>query len=191
MEPPFVGHRWLPLSKNDTNMDNMMTPMGVVNNWGGTRFGLALNGWGVAAQQHYSLFQNIEEDTVWKYHFGSKQGPSEKLWNMQYTRYNLNFIAIWGKDVRANLPIEDDDEQGIGVTLPKKLGRPFFVDTKAVVAHLHFGPQTMGMLKTDVLDRYRALANEMVCASDNQKIPIDERCPWVSEVTDDMDGLDF
>ena len=74
---------------------------------------------------------------------------------------------------------EDDDEQGIGVTIPRKTGRPFFVDTHAVVAHLHFGPQTRYMLQTDVLDRYRALANEMVCAKDNQKEPIDDRCDWV------------
>lgn len=173
MPIPFLAHRWLPVSKNNTNMDNMMTPIGQFDLYGKADTGLAWRHWAVAAQQHYSLLQHIEADTTDIYHFG--------IWNTQWTRYNLNFAAIWGADVQANLPIADDDEGYITAILPQQLGRPIFIDTKAVVSHLHFGPQTIGMLQTDVLDRYRALANDRVCATGNQKRPFDESCDWVKE----------
>ena len=41
---------------------------------------------------------------------------------MQYTRYNLNFLAIWGSSVAMKLPGRDD-EQELTVTIPKELKR--------------------------------------------------------------------
>jgi hypothetical protein len=94
---------------------------------------------------------------------------------VQYQRYNLNFLAIWGRDVKAGLPITDDERE-LTQAIPERLGRPFVVDTRAVVAHHSFYIQKDGILSTDLLDRWRAFANENVCAADNQKKPWDLRC---------------
>lgn len=45
------------------------------------------------------------------------------------------------------------------------------VNTHAIAAHFSFRSQHE-MYDTDLLDRYRAYANEMICTTDNQiKIP--------------------
>jgi hypothetical protein len=173
MPLPFPGHRWLPVGRDSSNWDNMMTPIGRFDTFGKVDTGMAWRSWAVATQLHYSLLQHIENDSMDAYHFG--------IWNTQWTRFNLNFVALWGEDVKANLPIAADDEEYITATLPRKLGRPFLIDTRSVVSHLHFGPQTKGILQTDLLDRYRALANEKACALNNQKRPFDGSCAWVKE----------
>jgi len=175
MKPPYLGHRWLPISTNEANesIDLLRTPMGRAQETGDFNFSLAWTSWAVATQQHYSLLKNLEDNTVSRYHFG---GGYDDLWDTQFVRYNLNFIAIWGKDVRENLPVEADDEKGLSVTIPMKTGRAFMIDTKAVVAHMHFGPQTKGVVETDLLDRWRAYANEQVCDAGNRKLPMDGRC---------------
>ncbi|MCJ1385677.1 hypothetical protein MMC17_008800 [Xylographa soralifera] len=151
--PPYRNHRWLPLPPSPRNLQK--TPIAKSSY---DAFGLAWTSWAMAAQQHYSLLSNIETHHLHKYHFGDSAG----MWDMQYDRYNLNFLAIWGHDVRANLPITDD-EQELTSDLPKILGRPLLVDTRAVVSHFSFGPQKEGMRETDLLARYEALAEEMVC----------------------------
>ncbi|KAI1758736.1 hypothetical protein GGR53DRAFT_516081 [Hypoxylon sp. FL1150] len=102
---------------------------------------------------------------------------AEQLYDTKWKRYNLNFVALWGDDVREALPIAEDDEQDLTVTAPRRARRPFVIDTRAVVGHLSFYPQHEGVRETDLLDRWRAFANEMVCAPDNQKVPFDRRCP--------------
>ncbi|XXG98245.1 hypothetical protein Hte_004568 [Hypoxylon texense] len=104
-------------------------------------------------------------------------GAEQQLYDTAYKRYNLNFVALWGHDVRAALPVAADDEQDLTVTIPKRTRRPFVIDTRAVVGHLSFYPQRDGVRETDLLDRWRAFANEMVCAPDNRKAPFDRRCP--------------
>ena len=47
------------------------------------------------------------------------------------------------------------------------------IDTHAIVAHFSFGVQFNEMAETDILDRYRAYANEMVCTTDNQLKPLE------------------
>lgn len=155
----------------------------------------------ISAQQQYSLLRNLELNTMWRYHFGTQTdypqginssadaaalkffdpnhlGPgAEQLYDTGYIRYNLNFVAVWGHDIKHALPIAEDDEQDITATIPERLQRPFVIDTRAVVGHLSFYPQHDGIRQTDLLDRWRAVANELVCAADNQKIPFDPRCP--------------
>ncbi|KAI2626442.1 hypothetical protein GGR54DRAFT_470636 [Hypoxylon sp. NC1633] len=169
-------------------------------------FGPGWKSWGAAAQQLYSLLYNLERNQMHLYHFGRPldyneeeedddekqdvkaaapaaakkknkyEGPGgENLFDMQYERYNLNFIAIWGRDVAAGLPLKDDELE-ITATIPLRLGRPFVIDTRSVVAHHAFYVQTKGIASTDLLDRWRAFANENVCAATNQKKPWDERC---------------
>ncbi|KAI1775054.1 hypothetical protein F4818DRAFT_417628 [Hypoxylon cercidicola] len=165
----------------------------------------AWRSWAIAAQQQYSLLKNLEDDAVDRYFFGSpldfsatlsnvsavalkhaaaaaaqKGGPgpgAEQLYDTMYKRYNLNFVALWGHDVKAALPVAEDDEQDLTVTVPMRTRRPFVIDTRAVVGHLSFYPQHDGVRETDLLDRWRAFANEMVCAAHNQKVPFDRRCP--------------
>ncbi|KAK7751767.1 Mitochondrial-processing peptidase subunit alpha [Diatrype stigma] len=77
-------------------------------------------------------------------------GPGgEQLFDMQYVRYNLNFVAIWGRDVRDNLPIGRYDEEELSQTIPRRRGRPFVIDTRAVVGHHSFFTQRDGIKKTD------------------------------------------
>ncbi|MCJ1392950.1 hypothetical protein MMC18_005822 [Xylographa bjoerkii] len=152
--PPFRNHRWLPLPPSPQNLQKTPIARSAYD-----AFGLAWTSWAIAAQQHYSLLSNIETNSIYKYHFGGTEG----IWDMQYDRYNLNFVAIWGRDIRANLPIKPDDEQELTSDIPKRLNRPLLVDTRAIVGHFSFGAQKEGMRETDLLGRYEALAEERVC----------------------------
>ncbi|KAI1334478.1 hypothetical protein F5Y15DRAFT_420872 [Xylariaceae sp. FL0016] len=203
-EPPYMGHPWLLLP--DVPNALLKTPMGInklrIPSEGvEPMYGSAWNSWMISSQQQYSLLQNLEDDAMWRYHFGTSQdypqgdnssadaaalkfadenhlGPGgEQLFDTQYVRYNLNFIALWGHDVRNNLPVAEDDEQDLTATIPERLQRPFVIDTRAVVGHLSFYPQHEGIRETDLIDRWRAFANDMVCTAGNQKRPFDKRCP--------------
>ncbi|KAI3332538.1 hypothetical protein F4824DRAFT_514359 [Ustulina deusta] len=202
--PRYEGHPWLLLE--DVKDPLLKTPMGIdklklSTNGDEFMYGVAWKSWMISAQQQYSLLRNLELNSMWRYHFGTQieypqgvnssadasalkffdpnhQGPgAEQLYDTQYIRYNLNFVALWGHDIRNALPIAEDDEQDITATIPKRLRRPFVIDTRAVVGHLSFYPQHDGIRQTDLLDRWRAFANEMICTADNQKKPFDPRCP--------------
>lgn len=54
--------------------------------------------------------------------------------------------------------------------IPRDLNMPVLLATRAVVAHFAYGKDRENVLKTDVLDRYRSYANEMVCDASNQKL---------------------
>ncbi|KAI0521426.1 hypothetical protein F5B22DRAFT_662554 [Xylaria bambusicola] len=202
--PHYSGHPWLLL--DDIEDALLKTPMGIdkltsLADGGDFMYGAAWKSWMISAQQQYSLLRNLELNTMWRYHFGTQidypqganssadaaalkffdpnhLGPgAEQLYDTEYIRYNLNFVAVWGHDIKNALPIAEDDEQDITATIPQRLQRPFVIDTRAIVGHLSFYPQHDGIRQTDLLDRWRAFANEMICAVDNQKIPFDPRCP--------------
>ncbi|KAB8342806.1 hypothetical protein FH972_022404 [Carpinus fangiana] len=171
---PYKGHRWLPVDGSRVSKPaRLFTPIGQAV----AKEELAMDeffmNWAVAAQQHYSLFANIENDTLARYW----PGDGSAFWDTQYTRFNLNFFAVWGKDIAENMPIAADDEKDLTVTLPRRTKRPHLIDLKAVVSHFHFITQNKMILQTDLLDRYRAYANEMVCEIGNKKAPDAERCP--------------
>ncbi|KAI1077179.1 hypothetical protein F5B20DRAFT_572465 [Whalleya microplaca] len=200
---PYPGHPWLQLS--DDPYDMLKTPMGL-NSLRAKDVGTegVMNGawssWAISAQQQYSLLKNLEDNAMQRYFFGvpldfpeeadadelvlkhmrknnaSAGAGAEQLLDTQFVRYNLNFVAMWGHDIKANLPIAPDDEQDFTVTIPVRTQRPFVIDTRAVVGHLSFYPQHEGIRETDLLDRWRAFANEMVCTRKNQKKPFDARC---------------
>ncbi|KAI1417481.1 hypothetical protein F5Y13DRAFT_201059 [Hypoxylon sp. FL1857] len=206
VDSPYRGHPWLLLSNGSHDSVALtLTPIGAWNRNQGPQqiaFGPAWTSWGVAAQQLYSLLYNLELNQMRRYHFGrpldfeeavdhkptpittgkhttqihNYSGPGgEQLYDMQYERYNLNFFAIWGRDVAVGLPIEDDELE-LTSEIPLRLGRPFVIDTRAVVAHQSFYPQKEGINQTDLMDRFRAFANENVCAAGNLKKPWDGRC---------------
>ncbi|KAL8644713.1 MAG: hypothetical protein Q9226_007627 [Calogaya cf. arnoldii] len=166
--PPFKGHRWLPLPDPKKNI--YKTPMSKSEY---NPYGPDWKSWALAAQVHYSLLENIEKNQLHLYHYGtSSPSSSEGIWDTGFGRMNINFMAIWGKDVLDNLPFDsDDDEHELSVGLPVKLNRPVLVNTHAIAAHFSFRTQHE-VYDTDLMDRYRAYANEMVCTKDNQiKIP--------------------
>jgi hypothetical protein len=105
--PPFPGHRWLPLTQNSTSL--LYTPMsrGTVDPWGPS-----VHNWAIAAQQHYSLLQNIENKTLHRYWVAPVPPEGSGMWNTQYSRYNLNFIAIWGRDVTEGAQVRHVCETG-------------------------------------------------------------------------------
>lgn len=118
--PPHKNHRWLPLESNPANLSK--TPIAAGAEW--NPWGKAWTRWTISAQQHYSLFNHIEEDDFGAYYAGNSKG----VWNMQYTRYNLNFLAIWGRNVILR-PIGPDDEDALTVAIPKDLKMRMFCQT--------------------------------------------------------------
>lgn len=120
--PPFKGHRWLPLRDNNNSI--MRTPISE------TEFDAYGNGWkswAIAAQQHYSLLQNIEADEMDRYHFGRTTNESESNYIMGDSRMNINFLCIRGDDVVDNFPFPDVDEPALTWVLPQKLQRRRFI----------------------------------------------------------------
>ncbi|KAL9091493.1 MAG: hypothetical protein Q9165_004879 [Trypethelium subeluteriae] len=169
LDAPRVDHRWLPLRRNGKNIHK--TP---INSAAQDDFGPSQKKWSIAAQQHYSFLANLEDDRLDRYYFGDES--SGELWNLQNKRYSINFVAIWGATVAAS-NVTADDEMSIAVTNPTNMGRPFFIDSRAIVSHYAYGPQRDELLKTDLLDRYLSLANENACGANNQKTAIPFNAP--------------
>ena len=163
--PPNHNHRWLPMEPTSKNL--MLTPIAAGKDY--NPFGKGWTEWTMAAQQHYSLLENMEKEDFGKYWAGNRDG----IWNMQYTRYNLNFLAIWGKSVKM-MEVAPDDEDALTVLIPKTLKRPCIIDTHAIVGHFSFGT-TPELEKTDLLERYRLYVNEKVCPPENQKQKLDQK----------------
>lgn len=119
--PPFQGHRWLPLREQKNSL--FRTPISK------TEFDAYGNGWkswAIAAQQHYSLLQNIENKEMDRYYFGKSTAETdehEKIYSMGDSRMNINFLCIWGDDVVQNYPFGDVDEPALSWKLPQKLQR--------------------------------------------------------------------
>ena len=119
--PPFKGHRWLPLP--DQSRKNLYkTPIG---NAQYNAFGPDWMSWALAAQVHYSLLENIEKNQLGRYYYGGGLDPErEGIWDMAYERMNINFMAIWGKDILDAVPFGDeDDERFLSETLTARLER--------------------------------------------------------------------
>ncbi|KAL8766846.1 MAG: hypothetical protein Q9209_006504 [Squamulea sp. 1 TL-2023] len=151
--PSTSPQRWLPLPP-PYNTSLKGTPASLLSYQSSTE---GLRNWAIAAQQHYSFLQNLERNELWRYGTSNHS----KIWNMQGTRIQINLIAIWGDDIVDNFPVPADDERYLTVDLPKKLGRAAVVDMGAVAVHFAFRHQRRGMERTDLLGRYKALADEV------------------------------
>ena len=163
---PSPNHRWLPL-RSEIHLPITSITRAEYSPWSFNWWH-----WQVAAQEHYSFLHNLESNDLSAYEFGNQDG----VWNMRYMRSNINVMAIRADDILAHTD-EDfekkgDDEQILSVDVPKRLGRQVYVQTKALAAHFAF--KTQGALyETDLLGRYRAYANEMIC-SEGERIPVTE-----------------
>ncbi|KAL8742491.1 MAG: hypothetical protein Q9184_008250, partial [Pyrenodesmia sp. 2 TL-2023] len=152
------------------------TPISLVDYEGGSKEGVT--NWAVAAQEHYSFLRNLEEEQLGLYGgvgvgFGDEDkgrgksgigrdgtGRQERVWDMQGTRIQVNMIAIWGDDVLDYGPVPADDEHFFTVELVRRLGRHALIDLNALAVHFAFRHQRKGMESTDLLARYKALAQE-------------------------------
>ncbi|KAK7610902.1 hypothetical protein IWX49DRAFT_625516 [Phyllosticta citricarpa] len=150
-EPPFNGHRWLPLP---AGFPLDQTP---IANTSFDAFSESLWHWTHGAQQHYSFFENLEKNELWRYKF--------PMLDYNYRRMGIQMIAIWGDDIIAS-DIHNgngDDEYHFTEVMTERTGRHAVVDGRALVAHHSFLPQRSGIAATDALQRYRAYAAEMIC----------------------------
>ncbi|KAL8730895.1 MAG: hypothetical protein Q9181_004511 [Wetmoreana brouardii] len=157
--------RWLPLpAPYDASLKG--TPMELVKYEESTE---GLTNWAVAAQQHYSFLQNLERDELWRYWGGHGKTlttyakattEAGSIWNMRGTRIQINLICIWGDDIVDNLPVPADDERYLTVDLVERLGRSAVVDLRALAVHFAFRHQRRGVEGTDLLGRYRKVAEE-------------------------------
>ncbi|MCJ1256202.1 hypothetical protein MMC24_004022 [Lignoscripta atroalba] len=148
--PPH--HRWLPLP---SGVDTDQTPITSVTY---DPHGPGLLEWTIAAQQHYSFLENLEKEQLWKYKFES--------WDFKNERFSINFFAVMGDDIVAMKPLPPDDEAYLTIEYPKKTGRHAVMDGHGVAVHFSFRPMRYGtydLETTDLLDRYRAYAEENIC----------------------------
>lgn len=171
--PPTEGHRWLPL-RPASQKKLAHTPYGGVLRNPDFKDNQTMSSWAHSAQAHFSLFENIERGELKRYDFGSSY---DGIWNRMYVRYNINLMAIRGSYVAKN-PIWTDkyrlrklsgDEFLFTVSIPKELDMPSLIATRSLAAHFSFSKTRDDMLKTDILDRYRALANELYCPLHSQR----------------------
>lgn len=151
LEPPFEGHRWLPLP-DDYPIEK--TPIATTSF---DAFSQGLWHWQVAAQEHYSFFEHLENNDLWRYKFHTL--------DYHFMRMGIQMIAIWGEDIIES-DIHNgngDDEYHFTEVMTKRTGRHAVVDGRAIVSHYTFLPQRSGLESTDILERYRAYAEENIC----------------------------
>ncbi|KAH7129996.1 hypothetical protein B0J13DRAFT_588213 [Dactylonectria estremocensis] len=162
-EPSDHGlHRWLPLNRTKHNiLDNTPIKQAEYN-----AFGRGWTQWKMGAQEHYSFLENLEKDELWQYKFDT--------WDFQFERMGIQFIAMMGHDINIAKPIEADDENHFSCTMTRQLGRGAVADGRGLAVHYSFGSQREGMRKTDVLERYRAFAQENICAGPMLWFPGDD-----------------
>jgi hypothetical protein len=162
-ESQQIPHRWLPLpiDANDASSYFKALERTPVMEASYDAFGPTLYHWTIAAQQHYSFLQHLENNEVWRYKF--------HIWDYYTRRLGIQFIAIMGHDINAAKPIEQDDEGYFSEKMPLRTKRHAVVDGRALAAHYSFGPQREGMETTDVLERYRSFAEENICMAEQPR----------------------
>lgn len=83
-------------------------------------WGDSYKSWAIASQMHYSLFENIEKNTLDLYKF-------EKPWTMHGDRIRINFMCVYANDILDNgvghWPENRGDEDMIVLDLPNTLRR--------------------------------------------------------------------
>jgi hypothetical protein len=111
-EPAYSKHRWLPV-RPESNRTIDDTPIAHTEY---DAFGKGLKHWTVAAQEHYSFFENLERNELFLYKFHH--------WDYQYERLGIQFMAIMGDDINLSKPIPHrDDEHFFSEVMPKKTKR--------------------------------------------------------------------
>ncbi len=89
--PQTIPHRWLPLPQGGV-LDG--TPI-MATEYGA--FTPALWHWTLAAQEHYSFLEHLEQNELWRYKFHK--------WDYYYKRLGIQFMAIMGRDINMAKPL--------------------------------------------------------------------------------------
>jgi hypothetical protein len=95
----FPTHRWLPLKK-ESNRSLDDTP---IVKTGYDAFSQGLWHWTIAAQEHYSFFENLENNELFRYKFHT--------WDYNYTRMGIQVVAIMGDDINLGKPMHEGDDE--------------------------------------------------------------------------------
>ena len=146
---PFQNHRWL----RSGDYEGDRTPIGTSMY---TDEGPGLDHWTVSAQQHYSFLHHLELGGLHHYKF--------PVWNKPKGAVSRNFLCFEGGDasvVRSLIDHGESDELS-SETREDPIHSRVVIDGKGLAAHYSAG-NLKGLDSTDVLERYRAYAQEMVC----------------------------
>lgn len=73
---------------------------------------------------------------------------------------------FWGEG-NAYEKYHKGDEYLLTKVISKDLNMPILIATRAIAAHFAYHGEREKVLRSDVLDRYRSLANEFYCSTDN------------------------
>jgi hypothetical protein len=122
----YDKHRWLPVGPESTHsIDD--TP--IVH----TAYDAFSNGlwhWTIAAQEHYSFFENLENNELYRYKFDH--------WDYNYTRMGIQFIAMMGEDINLAKPMEhQDDEYYFSEVMPQQTGRREYSTSSLLISRLN------------------------------------------------------
>jgi hypothetical protein len=185
----LAPHRWLPLSDP---LDISKTPIAKASY---DPFGPGWKQWGIAAQQHYSFFQNLETGQLGSYYLNHGFGvDAPATWDHTGDRLSINMLAVTGDMILENwddMARFNDDERFLTLEIPRITNKRKFearfpvlsgflvlievigllVHTQALACHYAFGPQLKELDSTDILPRYRAYAQENVC---QDRLPVFE-----------------
>jgi hypothetical protein len=109
----YPKHRWLPVEPGNGKQSMDTTP---IVKTGYDAFSEGLFHWQIAAQEHYSFFENLEKNELYRYKFHT--------WDYNYTRMGVQFVAMMGDDINESKPMkEGDDEYYFTEVMPKKTKR--------------------------------------------------------------------
>jgi hypothetical protein len=115
-ESTYPKHRWLPVDRETTNKTIDDTPI-ISTTF--DPFGEGFWHWQIAAQEHYSFFENLENNELYRYKFHT--------WDYNYTRMGIQFVAMMGEDINLAKPLsEGDDEFYFSQVMPEKTRRRKF-----------------------------------------------------------------
>jgi len=140
----------------------------LITGWGSDQFNsVTHDSWRAATVAHLSLLSHIEDDNLTIY---DRIGPYD-FHTHNFQRWSINFIGFFGRDINVFGPIppnesperddDADDDIYLSSKLPLKSNKHCGVAEGALVAHYTFGSQSVGLLSTDILQRYRLLAKEI------------------------------
>ena len=159
---PSQGHQWLQVPpKPGEVIDPSHFPASTLTY--NTR-GPNTTNWAAAAQAHYSFLHHLENGDSSRYRFNT--------WDFKNERCSINFLAIRGRDILDAFPFPiGDDEKFLTRVRPKELGRLVIVDGTSLASHFAFTEQRTAhegraLMWTDLLERYRAYAEELVTTTD-------------------------
>ncbi|KAF9892375.1 hypothetical protein FE257_002152 [Aspergillus nanangensis] len=149
---PFKGHRWLLSDDEDADRTPIATSVYGDN-------GPGLDHWTVHAQQHYSFLHHLEFNDLHQYKF--------PMWNNPVESISRNFLCSRGRDLDTlRAVIQQSHTNDLPLKAVREIysddDRRIIIDGKGLAVH-YTDLTGDGLDTTDILQRYRAYAEEMVC----------------------------